>query len=268
MAENKAIAKQTKMSIESLVHNEEFMHKAEDILGEGTPQFMTSVLTLKNSNKLLAECDPIKLYNCCLMSAALKLPFNQNLGQAYIVPFKNKQGEQEPQLQIGYKGFIQLAQRSGQFRRINCSDVREGEIKSRNRLTGEIEFEWLEDAERDRKEIKGYVAYFELLNGYQQTLYMSKEEVLAHAGRYSQSYKKGYGVWIDNFDAMARKTVLKRILNLFAPLSVDMQKAMEYDQADADGRYPDNADRVEIIEAEIGTSEEERKASNEHESTK
>lgn len=249
------VAKQQKVTIQSLVHNEEFVSKAQDILQDGTPQFMASVLTLANSNKLLGECDPIKLYNCCLMAAALKLPFNQNLGQAYIVPFKG-----EPQLQIGWKGFIQLAQRSGQFKRINCSDVREGEIVKRDRLTGEIEFDWLEDAEREKKPVIGYVAYFELLNGYQQTLYMSKAEVEAHAKKYSQTYKQGFGVWKDNFDAMARKTLIKRILNQFAPLSVDMAKAMEYDQADANGRYPDNADRVEIVDAEIGSSEEERNA--------
>lgn len=248
------VAKQQKVTIQSLVHNEEFVSKAQDILQDGTPQFMASVLTLANSNKLLGECDPIKLYNCCLMAAALKLPFNQNLGQAYIVPFKG-----DPQLQIGWKGFIQLAQRSGQFKRINCSDVREGEIVKRDRLTGEIEFDWLDDAEREKKPVIGYVAYFELLNGYQQTLYMSKAEVEAHAKKYSQTYKQGFGVWKDNFDAMARKTLIKRILNQFAPLSVDMAKAMEYDQADANGRYPDNADRVEIVDAEIGPSEEERK---------
>lgn len=248
------VAKQQKVTIQSLVHNEEFVSKAQDILQDGTPQFMASVLTLANSNKLLGECDPIKLFNCCLMAAALKLPFNQNLGQAYIVPFKG-----EPQLQLGWKGFIQLAQRSGQFKRINCSDVREGEIVKRDRLTGEIEFDWLDDAEREKKPVIGYVAYFELLNGYQQTLYMSKAEVEAHAKKYSQTYKQGFGVWKDNFDAMARKTLIKRILNQFAPLSVDMAKAMEYDQADANGRYPDNADRVEIVDAEIGSSEEERK---------
>ena len=248
------VAKQQKVTIQSLVHNEEFVSKAQDILQDGTPQFMASVLTLANSNKLLGECDPIKLYNCCLMAAALKLPFNQNLGQAYIVPFKG-----EPQLQIGWKGFIQLAQRSGQFKRINCSDVREGEITDRDRLTGEVYFNWLDDDEREKKPVIGYVAYFELLNGYQQTLYMSKAEVEAHAKKYSQTYKQGFGVWKDNFDAMARKTLIKRILNQFAPLSVDMAKAMEYDQADANGRYPDNADRVEIVDAEIGSSEEERK---------
>lgn len=249
------VAKQQKVTIQSLVHNEEFVSKAQDILQDGTPQFMASVLTLANSNKLLGECDPIKLYNCCLMAAALKLPFNQNLGQAYIVPFKG-----EPQLQIGWKGFIQLAQRSGQFKRINCSDVREGEIVKRDRLTGEIEFDWLDDAEHEKKPVIGYVAYFELLNGYQQTLYMSKAEVEAHAKKYSQTYKQGFGVWKDNFDAMARKTLIKRILNQFAPLSVDMAKAMEYDQADANGRYPDNTDHVEIVDAEIGSSEEERNA--------
>lgn len=249
------VAKQQKVTIQSLVHNEEFVSKAQDILQDGTPQFMASVLTLANSNKLLGECDPIKLYNCCLMAAALKLPFNQNLGQAYVVPFKG-----EPQLQIGWKGFIQLAQRSGQFKRINCSDVREGEIVKRDRLTGEIEFEWIDDAEREKKPVIGYVAYFELLNGYQQTLYMSRAEVEAHAKKYSQTYKQGFGVWKDNFDAMARKTLIKRILNQFAPLSVDMAKAMEYDQADANGRYPDNAERVEIVDSEIGSSEEERNA--------
>ena len=249
------IAKQQRVTIKDLVHNEEFVAKAQDILQDGTPQFMASVLTLANSNKLLGDCDPIKLYNCCLMAAALKLPFNQNLGQAYIVPFKG-----EPQLQIGWKGFIQLAQRSGQFKRINCSDVREGEIERRDRLTGEISFSWLDDAERDKKPIVGYVAYFELLNGYQQTLYMTKQEVEAHAKKYSQTYKQGFGVWKDNFDAMARKTLIKRILNQFAPLSVDMAKAMEYDQADSNGRYPDNAEHVEIVESEIGSSEEERKA--------
>lgn len=248
------VAKQQKVTIQSLVHNEEFVSKAQDILQDGTPQFMASVLTLANSNKLLGECDPIKLFNCCLMAAALKLPFNQNLGQAYIVPFKG-----EPQLQLGWKGFIQLAQRSGQFKRINCSDVREGEITDRDRLTGEVYFNWLDDDEREKKPVIGYVAYFELLNGYQQTLYMSKAEVEAHAKKYSQTYKQGFGVWKDNFDAMARKTLIKRILNQFAPLSVDMAKAMEYDQADANGRYPDNADRVEIVDAEIGSSEEERK---------
>lgn len=242
------------LTIQGLVHNQDFLKKAEDVLGTGTQQFMSSVLTLANSNKLLSDCDPVKLYNCCLMAAAIKLPFNQSLGQAYIVPFKG-----EPQLQIGWKGFVQLAQRSGQYKTINVTDVKEGELIDNNRLTGEMKFNWITDNSRERLKTIGYVAYFELLNGYSQTLYMSMADIEKHAKRYSQTYAKGFGVWKDNFDAMARKTVVKRILSKFGPLSVDMQKAIEYDQANSEGKYPDNDSTVEIVEATIGTSEEERK---------
>lgn len=242
------------LTVSDYAHNEVFVERLEDTLGSKTSQFIASVLSLSNSDPKLAGCDPSKLFNTCLLAASINLPINPNLGFAYVIRYKD-----DIQLQLGWKGFIQLAQRSGQFKRINCSDVREGEIVKRDRLTGEIDFEWLDDAVREKKPVIGYVAYFELLNGYQQTLYMSKAEVEAHAKKYSQTYKQGFGVWKDNFDAMARKTLIKRILNQFAPLSVDMAKAMEYDQADANGRYPDNADRVEIVDAEIGSSEEERK---------
>lgn len=239
-------------SVAQLIHNETFLKRANDVLGSGTQQFMSSVLSLANSNPELQKCDPVKLYNVCLMSAAIKLPFNQNLGQAYVIAYKG-----EPQLQIGWKGFVQLAQRSGQFKTINCTDVREGEIKNNDRLTGEIEFEWIEDeAERSKASIIGYVAFFELLNGFRKMLYMTKAELDAHAKRYSQTYKKGYGVWKDNFDAMAQKTVIKLILNKYAPLSVDMQKAIELDQSDDEGNYVDNQPNIEITEAELGESEE------------
>lgn len=241
-------------SIQKLVHDEGFIKKAQDMLGSGTQQFMSSVLSLVNSDRLLAQCNSLELYNCCLMAAALKLPFNKDLGQAWIIPYAGK-----PQLQIGWKGFVQLAQRSGQFRTINCTDVKEGEIKNIDRLSGEIEWLWFQDdEERAKAETIGYVAYFELLNGFRKTLYMTKAELEAHAKKYSQTYKRGNGVWKDNFDAMARKTVIKLILSRFAPLSVDMQKAIELDQSDADGSYIDNKPVIEIEEAEIGTSEEER----------
>lgn len=241
-----------KVTIQSLIHNEEFVKKANDVLGKGTQQFMSSVLSLYNSDKNLQACDPIKLYNCCLMAAAIKLPFNQNLGQAYIIAYKG-----EPQLQIGWKGFVQLAQRSGLFKTINCSDVKAGEIVKNDRLTGKIDFEWIEDTEkRIKKETIGYVAYFELLNGFTKILYMTKAELEAHAKKYSQTYKCGYGVWKDNFDAMAQKTVIKLILNKYAPLSVDMQKAIELDQADSEGEYVDNKPNFEIQDAELGEKED------------
>lgn len=250
---NIEIKPKAKLTIESMVHNQEFLKKAQDVLGQGTQQFMSSVLTLVNSDKNFKQCDPIKLYNCCLMAAAIKIPFNQNLGQAYVIAYKG-----EPQLQIGYKGFIQLAQRSGQFKTINATEVKEGEVKSRNRLTGDIEFSWIEDEEeREKAKTIGYVAYFKLLNGYRQTLYMSAQEIRGYATKYSQSFKFGGGVWKDNFDEMAKKTVLKRILSKYAPLSIDMQKAIEIDQSDGDKSYPDapketlNVETFDAEEAEV-----------------
>lgn len=244
--------------IKDLIHNEEFIKKAQDTLGNGTQQFMSSILSLVNSDKLLANCNSYELYNCCLMAAALKLPFNKDLGQAWIVPYGGK-----PQLQIGWKGFVQLAQRSGHFKTINTTAVKAGEIKSIDRLAGEIEWEWIQnDDERAKTETIGYVAYFRLNNGFEKTLYMTKAEIETHAKKYSQTYKKGYGVWKDNFDAMARKTVLKLILNRYAPLSVDMQKAIELDQADAEGAYIDNRPIIEVEEAELGASEEDRNERN------
>lgn len=242
--------------INVLIHDEGFIKKAQDTLGNGTQQFMSSILSLVNSDRLLAQCNSLELYNCCLMAAALKLPFNKDLGHAWIIPFGGK-----PQLQIGWKGFVQLAQRSGQFKTINVTDVKAGEIQNIDRLSGEIEFEWMQnDEERVKTETVGYVAYFKLNNGFEKTLYMTKVELEAHAKKYSQTYKRGGGVWKDNFDAMAKKTVIKLILNRYAPLSVDMQKAIELDQSDADGQYIDNKPILDVEEAELGESEEDRNA--------
>lgn len=241
------------LSIPALVHSPKFLKHTQDTLGEGAQQFLSSVLSLYNADKELQKCRAEELYNCCLMAAALKLPFNKDLGQAWIIAYAGK-----PQLQIGWKGFVQLAQRSGQFKTINCSDVKEGEIVKNDRLTGKIDFEWIEDtAERIKKETIGYVAYFELLNGFTKTLYMTNAELEAHAKKYSQTYKRGRGVWVDNFEAMAQKTVTKLILSKYAPLSVDIQKALELDQATSEGEYVDNKPGFEIEEAELGEKEED-----------
>lgn len=242
------------LTISRLVNDDNFRKRAEKVLGEGTQQFMSSVLTLANSDAKLQELDPIKLYNCCLMAAAIKLPFNQNLGQAYIIAYKG-----EPQLQIGWKGFVQLAQRSGQFKTIGVTPVRENEIKDIDPMTGEIIFDFKLKKEG---QIVGYLSYFELLNGFKKNLYMSVDELKKHGKSYSQTFKKGFGVWVDNFDAMAQKTVLKLLLSKFAPLSIDMQKAIELDQANDEGDYSDNKPRVEIIDATLGDSEEDRQAKN------
>lgn len=238
------------LTIAKLVNDDAFRKRAEKVLGEGTPQFMSSVLTLANSDSSLQGLDPVKLYNCCLMAAAIKLPFNKNLGQAFIIAYKG-----EPQLQIGWKGFVQLAQRSGQFKTIGTRAVYENEIAGIDGMTGEIIFDF--KLEKHGK-IVGYMAYFELLNGFKKNLYMTVEELRTHAGKYSETFKRKFGVWIDNFDAMAEKTVIKLLLNKYAPLSIDMAKAIELDQQDSEGEYADNKPRVQVIDAELGTSEADR----------
>lgn len=248
MAENSQVTtKQEPLTIQAIVKAPNFQKEAEKVLGQGAPQFLSSVLTLANSDPKISALDPVKLYNTCLMAAALKLPFNSNLGQAYIIPYKG-----EPQLQIGWKGFVQLAQRSGQFKTIGSRAVHEDEIADIDPMTGEIIFGFRLEK---RGEVVGYMAYFELLNGFKKNLYMTNAELESHARRYSQTFKSGFGVWKDNFDAMASKTVIKLLLNKYAPLSIDMQKAIEIDQADDEGNYSDNKPRVELIEAELGDSE-------------
>lgn len=239
------------LTIQKLVNDDGFIKKTEKQLGNRTHQFLSSVLTLYNSDTSLQQCDPIKLYNTCLMAAALDLPVNNNLGQAYVIAYKGV-----PQLQIGWKGFVQLAQRSGKFKTLNVTDVKNGEISTRDRLTGEVSFDWIQnDSERLKAKTVGYIAYFELLNGFSKSLYMTNEELQSHAKSYSQTYKKDGGVWKDNFDAMARKTVIKLLLSKYAPMSIDMGKAIEQDQQDADGKYSDNRPTIDIEDAQFGESE-------------
>lgn len=195
--------------------------------------FVQSVISIAGSDELLATAEPRSVFNACLTAASLNLPINKNLGFAHIIGYKNnRKGITEAQFQLGARGFRELAQRSGQYQIINQGDVREGELKGRDRLTGELKFNWNDDdAIRDELPVIGYFSYFKLTNGFSSTLYMSMDEIKAHGERYSQSYKRGYGPWVDNFDAMALKTVSKLNISKNGPLSVDMQKAVVVDQA-------------------------------------
>lgn len=197
-------------------------NKFQELLGKKSQGFLTSVLQVVNNNNLLQNASPESIYGCAMMGATLDLPINNNLGFAYIVPFKG-----QAQFIVGYKGFIQLAQRSGQFKTINAVPIYDGQLL-KNDPFGGLEFDF---SIEPKGEPIGYCAYFKLLNGYEQWLYMTKGQIQAHANKYSQTAKKGFGVWKDNFDEMALKTVLKRILSKFAPLSIEMQKAVESDQA-------------------------------------
>lgn len=250
----KSVVKANNVSISQLVNDEGFRARAEKMLGERTPQFLSSVLTLANADDNIKNLDPIALYNTCLMAASINLPFNSNLGQAYIVPYKGK-----PQLQIGWKGFVQLAQRSGMYKTINVTDVREGEIEEFDRLSGEIKFSWIQDDdERLSKKVIGYVSYFQLLNGFEKSFFMTRVEVESHAKKYSQTFKKGFGIWKDDFDSMAKKTVLKLLISKYGPQSIEMTKAIEIDQV-IDGEYADNPknakSRIVVEAAEVDIDE-------------
>lgn len=210
-----------------------------DVLGERKGSFVNNLTALVANNANLQECEPYTLMFAAMKATALSLPLDNSLGFAYVIPFKdNKRGITVGQFQIGYKGLRQLALRTGQFKVINATDVRQGELIGRNRLTGEMKFKFEEDdAKRQKLPIVGYVSYFRLSNGFESTFYMSKEEVNAHALRYSQTYKstnsyiKSSSKWTTDFDSMAIKSVTKLNLSKNAPLSVELADAIKADQS-------------------------------------
>lgn len=227
----------------------------KSVLKEKSASFMNNMVALVANNRALQPCKPASIMYVGLKATALGLPLDQNLGFAYAIPYKdNKAGETVAQFQMGYKGFIQLALRTGQFSTINATDIREGEISSINRLTGEITFTDVPD--RAGRKIVGYAAFFRLTNGFRKTLYMSVEEITEHAKRYSQTFKSEYtrksSKWTTDFDAMAIKTVLKLLLSKYAPLSVEMQELREAITADQ-ASFGDNGE-IDYID---GASAEE-----------
>ena len=232
--------------------NQMIMHPNTDtyltsVLAERKGEFINNLTAVVANDAKLQACEPVTLMYAALKATALRLPLDPNLGQAYIIPYKNnRERKTEAQFQIGWKGFIQLAIRSGQFQAINTTDIREGEMQGYNLMTGEVNVQAVPD--RENKPVVGYLAYFKLTNGFAKSLYMTAEEIEQHATRYSQSYRGKYkdsSLWATDKDAMAKKTVLKLLLNRYAPLSVDMQNAVQADQSvlRGDGKldYVDNS---------------------------
>ena len=205
------------------------------VLQERKNSFVNNIVALVGSNDKLQKCDPLTVIYAGIKATALGLPLDPNLGQAYVIPYK-----QDAQFQVGYKGFIQLAIRSGQFKTLNTIEVKEGELEEFDLLSGELTFK--AKPNRHTLPTTGYVAFFELLNGFRKSLYMTLEEVQAHRAKFSKAKESP---WNTDFDAMAKKTVLKLLLNRYAPMSIEMQSAVTSDQAvfkkDADSpEYVDN----------------------------
>lgn len=215
--------------ISALMSSIDVKERFEKMLGKKAAGFMSSVITVTNNNSLLAKADPTSILSAASMAASLDLPINPNLGFAYIVPYKG-----QAQFQIGWRGFVQLAQRSGLYKRALVTHVYEGEIQF-DRYT-----ETFKRGEKLSDAIVGYYAMFELLNGFTKIMYVTKDEILAHAMRYSPSFKNG--PWQTEFDKMAKKTVIKSLLKDWGPMSIEMQMAIE-------------SDDTQIIEKEDGTRE-------------
>lgn len=200
------------------------------VLAEKKASFVNNLTALVSNNAALQVCKPDTLMFASLKATALDLPLDQNLGFAYVLPYRdNKKGVTLAQFQMGYKGFVQLALRTGQFKTLNATDVREGELVGEDFVTGDLTFKKAEN--RESLPVIGYVAYMRLLNGFEKYLYMTVAEMKAHALRYSQTYKNKFGNWVENFDAMAKKTVIKLLLSKYAPLSVEMRDAIKADQS-------------------------------------
>ena len=227
---------QQKVTIQTVVGSPAIQSRFAKILGSRAPSFLSSIISAVSTNGALTQADPMSIVSSAMIAATLDLPVNPSLGFAHIVPYKGK-----AQFQMGWRGYVQLAMRTGQYKTINVSKIHEGAIQSHNPITGEILFSGISD---HKKPVVGYAAYFRMINGFEKYLYMSKPEVEAHGKRYSQAYASAGGRWQLDFDAMAEKTVLKRLLSKFGMLSVEMQTAIESDQkvfdADGNAEYEDN----------------------------
>ena len=199
------------------------------VLGNKKDQFVTTLISAVANNENLQTCEPMSLMYTAMKATALGLPIDPNLGYAAMIPFKDgKTNKTLCQFQIQRDGWMELLMRTGQVKFVANEVVHEGELVKHNKFTGEYVFD--EDAKKSDKVI-GYMAYIKLTNGFEKTVYWTVEECKAHALRYSQTFKKGYGVWHDNFSAMALKTVLKHLIVKYCPKSAELKAAIKDDQS-------------------------------------
>lgn len=250
MSENKNTPTTTPkapMTINSLMNGDAVKKKFAELLGQKSQGFITSVLQVVASSDLLKKADPHSIYNAAAMAATLDLPINSNLGFAYIIAYNSKQSDGSyksvAQFQMGYKGFIQLAQRSGLYETIAGTEIYEGQIVSENPLTGYV----FDFTQKKSDKIIGFAAYFKLLNGFNKTLYMTVAEMEAHGLKYSKTYSKSSSLWKTDFVSMGNKTVIKLLLSKFGPLSIEMQKAINADQGVIND---DNGDSITYVDHE------------------
>lgn len=272
MAEQQTTGVSVAVQVKSMISQDNVKKKFGEVLGQKAPQFLASITTVIQGSAQLKKCDANSIMSAAFVAATYDLPIDSNLGFSAIVPYNEsvwnpntRQWDKVPraQFQMMYKGFIQLAIRSGYYEKMNYAVVYEDELVSYNPITGEIEFvtDFSKCTQRNNGEadkVAGYYAWFRLKTGFRQELYMSRAEVDNHAKKYSQAYRydleknKKSSKWTTDFEAMALKTVIKLLLSKWGILSVDMQRAIQDDQKvydeEGNGGYGDN--QPDIIEAQ------------------
>ena len=226
--------------------------------GKNGGRFISSIVSAVNANSQLQECTNTSILSGALLGESLNLSPSPQLGQYYLVPFNDKEKGKVAQFQLGYKGYIQLAIRSGQYKKLNVLAIKEGELLHFNPLDEEIEVKLIDDEDaREAAPTIGYYAMFEYTNGFRKAIYWSKKKMEAHALKYSSGYraKKGYTFWEKDFDAMAFKTMFRQLISKWGIMSIDMMSAMDADMAvineDGTKDYVDNKPDVIDAEAEI-----------------
>ena len=247
----------------AMLDGENLRNRFQELLGQRTPQFISSVVSLVNADEKMQKAffeSPMTIIQSALKAASFDLPIDQNLGYAYIVPFNNyKDGKKktEATFVLGWKGMHQLAIRTGAYRTINVVDIREGELKSYNRLTEEIKIQFIEDEdEREKKPVIGYVGYYKLVNGAEKTIYMTVKQIENHEEKFRKGDYPTKG-WRENFDAMARKTVYRRLIGKWGVMSIEYQNSKDgYNLAEQmKEEYIDNGSTEEPIIIDEGTGE-------------
>ncbi len=197
-------------------------------------RFVAGITSAVSVNPLIQDCDPATVLSAALLGESLELSPSPQLGQYYMVPFNDKNRGKIATFILGYKGYIQLAIRSGQYRKLNVIAIKKGELVSYDPLNEEIQVDLIKDEQtREIAETIGYYAMFEYTNGFRKTLYWSKAKMEAHALKYSMGYraKKGYTFWEKDFDGMAYKTMLRQIISKWGVMSIEMRTAFENDDS-------------------------------------
>lgn len=233
---NTQLVDPSKLGFKALMSTPQMKKKFTDILHEKSDSFMGSLMTLVGGDNYLSQAEPMTIIASALKAATMDLPIDKNLGYAYVVPFNRSEKvgnkwvkHNEAQFILGYKGYIQLAQRSGQYKALNALAIYDGQLIDWNPLTEEFTFDY---KSKVSDEVIGYVGFFELLNGFKKTVYWTKQEIESHRIKNAKGYDKEKlsGAWVDNYDSMAIKTVLRNMLSKWGLLSVEMQSAITSDE--------------------------------------